>query len=461
MKNTKRILMKICLIFIFLSLISCQERKLISQFPIENYDQKISTWIKPNDPHYNDPLLTDEKQKAYLADFYDHVFGKLSPWNANHVKQILKEDWVAFVQYHLAAINQPNEGYGENYRKYDKSWRNSIMANINFSQLKNIKFNSKNYAIAIDNTQARVLPTDEVYFYDFEKAGQGFPFDAMQTSALWAGSPLYILTETKDRVWSLVATPDFVAWVKNKNIVRASKQFIKKWQQTTKMKMAVVTKHHVSILDKSKRLIFVGHLAMVFPITKIKNSTYEIIVPIANQHQEAAFKKVNIAQKDAAIMPLKATPHQFAELFREMANRPYGWGNLYFYNDCSAELKRLFAPFGIWLPRNSADQSEMENSVDISDFSAKEKLSYLMEHGKPLLTIVYIGGHVFLYVGTYQEKNKTIVMTYQNIWGLRPPDNKSRVVIGKSVFLPLSLTFPEDRTLVSQLNKKYFKVVTF
>ena len=138
------------------------------------------------------------------------------------------------------------------------------------------------------------------------------------------------------------------------------------------------------------------------------------------------------------------------EYIQNLISRPYGWGGMYFYNDCSAELKSLLTPFGIWLPRHSSYQVTVGKMVDMSAASPEKRLAYLMEKGQGFLTIIYIGGHVMLYIGDG--------MTYQNIWGLSPKPATRRAVIGKSVLLPLLLQYPEDTTLISLANKKFFQV---
>lgn len=49
-------------------------------------------------------------------------------------------------------------------------------------------------------------------------------------------------------------------------------------------------------------------------------------------------------------MPWRMTPDHLATLMRSMSGRPYGWGNDNFNNDCSAELRSLLMPFGVFLP---------------------------------------------------------------------------------------------------------------
>lgn len=59
---------------------------------------------------------------------------------------------------------------------------------------------------------------------------------------------------------------------------------------------------------------------------------------------------------------------------------------MYFYNDCTAELKNLFTPFGIWLPRNSGAQAEFikENfyAVDMSAATPLEMIILFNEKWK-------------------------------------------------------------------------------
>ena len=83
-----------------------------------------------------------------------------------------------------------------------------------------------------------------------------------------------------------------------------------------------------------------------------------------------------------------------------------------------------------------------------------------MQEGRSLMTIVYIGRHVFIYVGNYPQPNvpDLIPMTYQNVWGLSPADGSRRAVIGQSLFLPLLASYPEDLSLSSLADHSYFQV---
>ncbi len=441
--------------------------ELISLFPLKNYNQKVIHWVNPTSMDYDKPLLSSSMQKRHLEQFHKKY---LSPWDKIHVTHIIEEtpsNNIKTIEEEYLRFFSNNKksdefiGYGENYKPYSKKWIKKIRENMQLGQLKNIHFDAKQRAIAINNTYARVLPTEDVHFYSHKIAGQGYPFDNLQMSAVWAGTPLYVIAETKDHAWALVLTPDYVAWVKSSAIARTSDHFIMMWVHQTRRQLAAIIRSETALLDDEKHYLFSGYVGMVFPATE-QNDHLRLTIPVADNHRKAIIKYITISKKDAHLLPLSPTPRHFATLFTTLINRPYGWGNMYFYNDCSSELKNLYVPFGIWLSRHSSEQVLENKMVDLSHLSPKKRLDYLMKHGRKLVTIVYINGHVFMYLGNYKnphtKKHALMAMTYQNVWGLKPSSSQKRAVIGQSVFLPLLLKYPEDPNITSQASRKYFRI---
>ena len=443
------------------------DEQLISLFPLEQYDQTLDTFIKPGSPDYDKPLLSAEVQKQHLALFHKKYF---LPWDPDYVNHILlqesPDDIKTIEKEVIRNFSNSNKtgsgiGYGENFRPYADHWIRSIKENINPDELTHLRFQKNNRAITIDNLHARSLPTEEVHFYSHQLAGQGFPFDNLQMSSIWAGTPVYIIAESKDHAWSLILTPDYIAWVKSSGLARVSDTFITQWETQAKKQLAAITLTQTSVLDETGHYLFSAYVGSVFPAVEIDH-TIKLMVPIADENHQAVIKTAIVAKEAASLVPLTLTPHHLASIMKTLLNRPYGWGNLYFYNDCSAELKNLFTPFAIWLPRHSAEQVLVGKMVDLSSATAIERLAYLMHFGKKLITLVYIGNHVFLYIGNHpnQATHSEIAITYQNVWGLKPNPTlpSRRAVIGQSVLFPLLLQYPEDTTLQSQADYKYFQV---
>lgn len=442
------------------------EKNLISLFPLNHYDQKIAHWINPADPNYDKSLLSPDMQQRHLQLFNKHYFGSLSPWNENYVNQIISQkspdDLKTIEQGIITAYNNNKKsanqiGYGINFRPHSSVWITRIAHNINLSQFDHLHYHSDRRAIAIDNLAVRALPTEDVLFYNYKLAGEGYPFDNLQMSSLWVGTPVYILGITQDQVWSLIISPDYIGWVKSDGLARTNDHFINVWVHAAQKQLAAIIRTQTSLLDVKGRLLFTAYVGSVFPTMENK-----LMVPIADSHQFAQIQPIAISKKNIVLMPFLPTAHHMAQVMQALIHRPYGWGNLYFYNDCSSELKNLLTPFGIWLPRHSSDQVYMGKLVDMSTASKAQRLSYLENNGHPFTTIVYIGNHVMMYIGNYPNPNSSnhepIAMTYQNIWGLKPTPPIRRAVIGKAVLLPMLLQYPEDTTLVSQADKKYFQI---
>lgn len=449
-------------------------QEVLTLFPIEHYDQHVTKWINPDSTDYNTALLTPEIQQKHFKLFYEHNYGELSPWNKNFVNSVLAQDIILIQQELSNKYNNRGKvgndiGYGENYRPYPPAWADQIADNMDIAQFINLSYKDDNRVIAIDNLYARALPTNDVHFYNNKIAGQGYPFDNLQMSTIWSGTPLYLVGITKDKGWSLVITPSgFVAWVESVGIVKTSSQFIASWQKAAKLKLGAITHTKTSIIDTNGRFLFYGYVGAVFPIVDNKSSTYKQIIIPGIKDNQAVIQYAMLSIKDIETMPLSPTKHNMTNIISSLVGRPYGWGNKYFYNDCSGELKNLFTPFGIWLPKGSVTLANIAKKhfdvVDMSFKNASERLSYLMQNGKPFFTIVHINGHVFLYIGNYTNNKSLMAMTYQNVWGLHRVDKNgrdenTRVVIGGTVFFPLLLQYPEIPDAESLAAKPLFEIL--
>ncbi len=458
--------------FIFFTLtcsLSFANDELISLFPLKNYNQQVSSWIKSTDSNFTKPLMNAATQQQHMDLFYKHYFGELSPWNKKYVNRILQltspddvktMEKVIIAQFDNSGKSGDQIGYGENFRPYDKTWIEAIANNINFNALDELIYQPENRAIAVNNLHVRSLPTDDVHFYSHKLPGQGYPFDNLQMSALWIGTPVYIISESNDHAYMLVITPDVIGWVKSNGIARADNNFIETWSAGAKNKLIAITKTKTSLFDHKGKFLETAYLGAVFPGNALAEIR-QIMVPVANTDGCVEIRYVMLTKDKAQPMPMTITREHISLLMNTLISRPYGWGNMYFYNDCSAELKSLLTPFAIWLPRHSAAQVTIGKMVDMTAETAEKRLEYLMQNGQPFLTLIYIGGHVVMYIGNYPDPNKPdtqIAMTYQNLWGLSPNPPTRRAVIGQSVLFPMLLQYPEDATLVSPANKKFFQV---
>lgn len=443
---------------------------IMSLFPLTNYSQKISDWLDPAADDYDKPIMTDLVQMQHVTNLREHYFGKYSPWNQQYIIAILKQtapnDLKSVEKNIIQDFDNDGKdanqiGYGANFRPYEKAWIEGLAKNIDVNQFDQLTYDNNKRAITIKNIHARVLPTNEVHFYSYKLPGQGYPFDNLQMSALWVGTPVYVLIQTQDKTWSLVVTPDYIAWVPSDSIAWANDDFIKTWQAAATTQLGAITRTKTPVIDSAGNYLQTTFIGTILP-AQVNGNNFTVLFPMADNKNHAQIITVSLTKDVFNTIPVPLTKHNLANIMTTLNNRPYGWGGMYFYNDCSAELKSLLTPFGIYLARHSSEQVKTGRMVDMSSANEKERIAFLMEKGKPFLNIVYIGGHVFFYIGNYPNPNDTehapMIMTYQNIWGLRPNPPVSRTVIGKALFFPILSSYPEDPALVSLANGKYFQV---
>jgi hypothetical protein len=116
--------------------------------------------------------------------------------------------------------------------------------------------------------------------------------------------------------------------------------------------------------------------------------------------------------------------------------QPYGWGGMYANRDCSAMTRDFMTPFGIWLNRNSSQQAKQGKRIPLAGLSAKDKEAIIKEKGIPLRTLIWMPGHIALYLGQYQ--GRPVIM--HNTWGLKtktPFFGEGRYIIGRTVITTL------------------------
>tara|TARA_Y100001968_G_C19449534_1_gene767585 strand:+ start:4255 stop:5748 length:1494 start_codon:yes stop_codon:yes gene_type:complete len=434
-------------------------------FPI-TFSQQVDDYIPPMQADYIKNKLTKAYQISQMQAFYRHYYEShehgLSPWSAQFV-----EDFLPMVKQHECEVitrfdnrlqNKEHQHYALNFKLHEVNWWQALEYNMALNNVSSAIFEPQNRAIAVVNTLVRALPDSAPDFFDMQLPGQGFPFDNLQESAVWMATPLYVVSVSADKAWSLVITPDsYFGWVKSADIAYVSSSFIEQWQTAAQKALVAVMQTKAPILTAQNTFQAYGYIGTVFPLSGQHESYTEVLLPIKTASGDAHITTALIKHTAVATMPVKASAQNIARLIKQLQNRPYGWGGQWFFNDCSQELKSLFTPFGIWLPRNSSAQAKLA-SIDLSDMTPDERLKALKSQAHPLLTIIYINGHVMLYVGLKND-NKHTAMTYQNVWGLASSARDKRYVIGQSLFLPLLKNYPEAPEAVSLLDKPTLKLI--
>ncbi len=118
------------------------------------------------------------------------------------------------------------------------------------------------------------------------------------------------------------------------------------------------------------------------------------------------------------------SPNNATMIARQFYNEPYGWGGLMQTRDCSSFTKDYFAPFGIFLRRNSSKQARDGDYANIRGIPKNKKKQTIISKAKPFQSMLYVPGHIVLYLGQY--KGEPVIMhTY---WGARLKDGSKKIL---------------------------------
>lgn len=427
-----------------------------SIFPMEHYSQNSEEWIPSSAADYHQPVMDDATQAKYFTRLKANYFGTApqdtSPWNEAYINQLKENGKAQTLLAHSVNefLSPAAKYYGINFKELSLEWKNKIKENASAS----LPDSTAGRAIAVRETLLRSLPTIDPAFNDPRQPGEGYPFDMLQVAAIRPGTPLYIMGTSRDKAWRYVVSPAVQGWVQSDDVALTDGSFVTAWRKLSEERLGAFIKEPVSV-NADGFFYFIARPGTLLPLRE-QAAGLLAAIPVKQADGSAQIKWVSVGQDEVAAMPLAMTRANLAGIIKSMQGKQYGWGDFNFYNDCSAELRSLLMPFGIFLPRNSTSQAKTGRVVDLSQLSVADRLSYLQKHGKPFTTLIHIDGHIMLYIGNANFAGKEVPMTYQNLWGLRTQQHPGRSIIGGSVFFPLLASYPENSDLLSPAAKPLF-----
>ncbi len=423
------------LLIIFILFSSCaykfEIKKNINQPPQSNF----YFLVKLNYPQ--NKTLINKKFQKFLTNYYNYQF--IKPFIKTH-PSFNKN----FVSWGLKKLKKRKYFFSNN-ELTDKKFLEKMIKKTDISNYPNANL----YAITVRNCYLRVLPIDFPLF----SRKNNFPFDVMQNSAIYLGTPVYITQFSKKKDWAFVESYIAAGWIKTSNLAFIDKKFIKKWYTG---KYITPIKDKVPVYDNRGKFIFYAYIGSQFPLIKENNFFYWINLPVKKINSKANIVKVKVSKKFFSSKPLKLTYKNLCLIAEQLNNKPYYWGGLYFYRDCSMTIRDFFAPFDIYLPRNSYDQAHFQGYggkfYDISHLSLKEKESFLIKNGIPYLTLVWMNGHIMLYIGKYHIHP----IVFHNFWSLRK--NGKKIIVGKSMLTYLNLFLKRVKGIKFVIPKSELKI---
>ena len=198
---------------------------------------------------------------------------------------------------------------------------------------------------------------------------------------------------------------------------------------------AVIIRDDVPLVDELGRYVTTGSLGTMLPLSGGSGSSLRLLVPVRDPQGRAVAVPVRVSPSDVVRKPIPLTARAAAEIGNRMMGQPYGWGGYLFNRDCSLAMRDLFVPFGVWLPRNSSAQAKAWQFISFVKASPSGKESIIKDEGVPFATLLWLRGHITLYIGEYKGEP----VMFHNVWGVRTDDGngEGRHIIGRAVVTSL------------------------
>lgn len=372
-------------------------------------------------PLSSQSLLPAEQQVTLHHQAMQRFF---APWKINQTS--LTADQAFWGVKSLGS----KKGYAENLQPYPEKRWGRLVALQNMEAFPSMA----QKAIITRNTAMRVLPSMRPFFLDPTKAGEGFPFDYFQASALWLGTPVLICHMTTDQAWYFVETAMASGWVRVEDVAWAGENFCAAYGSQA---MAAIILDDTPLLSTTH---FLGqtHIGAIFPLAKQMNNLLHLKIPMRTIHGQAEIAEAQLNFLQAVPMPMPLTSQNVAMVADSMSGQLYGWGGMFENRDCSSTMRDLFLPFGIWLPRNSAHQAQKGGQfIPLKGLSPAAKIKTIKAQAMPLASLLWLPGHIGLYLGTNGQGQPLML---HNMWGMRttrPDGSEGRAVAGRLVISTL------------------------
>ena len=258
-------------------------------------------------------------------------------------------------------------------------------------------------ALVIRPTLLRGLPTDEALFESPEQARSG-EIDLNLYSLLPPGTPLALAHTTRDGRWAFALSTYNPGWVSTKDLVTTSWENLKGYVKHRPF--VVVTAPHCPVFSsplKGNTPVFTVPMGTRLPLTGVTMGFYRVLLPSPSSPRP--WRTAYIPGRLAVRGYLPFNGETIVDQATNFLGEPYSWGGRKGV-DCSLLVREVFATTGVILPRNSAQQGNIGEILWTPD--SKETLYEALIEAPPGRTLLFLQGHVMIYLGRKDGEFKVI-----------------------------------------------------
>lgn len=265
------------------------------------------------------------------------------------------------------------------------------------------------HALVTERADLRTFPTETRVF---SRVGDT-DIDRFQESALFPGTPVLVLHQSRDRDWVFVLSKRYAAWMRSQQLAVGPADEVfgyadrQPWLIVTGARVETVyTPEAPQISRLSMDMGTRVPLRSDWPDDQTVNGqlpagAYVIDLPTRGKDGQLRIAQALLPKSvDVATDYLPLTPDRLLSQSFKFLGERYGWGHSYDARDCSGFVSEVYAGFGVQMPRNTSDQGKSAafNKLDVPATMTRDERMAMVKTLAPG-DLVYIPGHVMMVVG--------------------------------------------------------------
>ncbi len=377
------------LLLLFSTLISNIDHKINKDFKRydnvikDNKEDKILNSNFSNNATNNDVIMSLSEIEQYNEKIKSRTN---TDYDIRHITSVTSSQILSYIKgYTIPELPQYNGSSAISKSDIDK-----ILDNCNIDNIKDLK---PIKGIIVKRANLKSFPTD-MHFY----SQKNNKFDNLQESELHINTPVLIIHQSKDKLWSLVISPFYVGWVKNSHIGYATDEDFTYFLDSPNFIVITDVKVVVNneILDMSVRL----------PYISSDTSHFKAVIPVKGSNNNITKVLVDISKEQANVGYLPYTADNVLKQAYKYKGVKYSWGSMDDGVDCSSYVANIYRTFGIMFPRNTSSQKDSVGTIiSLNNKTNNQKLE-LIDKTEP--SLLFQKGHVMLYIGVKNNKHYII-----------------------------------------------------
>ncbi len=424
--------------------IGVQERHLDPEFWIEQTEHKRRTVLDP-------AAIAAQNQKLVSSDKSVHDVAALPAT----LPGARVREWVTNMSERPTGTL-----FDEQHQEVSSATLDELLRNSNVDAVPDSQ--ATRFGMVVRRSDLRTFPTR---LRVFRSRGDN-DIDRFQEHALFTGTPVAVVHESRDGKWWFVVSSLYAAWIDKADVAIGTKQQVFDYTRREPflivmdpMAKTVFTPEQPAVSESRLEMGQRVPLLSDWPANREVNgqhpyTSHVIELPLRNADGSLGFSP--------ALLPKTATvADDYLVLTRENVIRQsfkflgerYGWGHSYNGRDCSGFVSEVYRSFGVQLPRNTRDQA-VSPALNRIAFTADDGFGRRIEVLRQLQVgdLIYIPGHVMMVIGhdrgmPYVSHNTTGI-TYRDANG-----KVTRVRLNGVAVTPLTpLLGGEEQSIVERIS---------